>query len=316
MSLDPKNLTLAQALEQISLTAANFGNAELFEQVFDDWIRFLGGRPGEIVVVDGGSSPQLHDTYWRMFKERKIDKLQVIHSDHPENDKNKCFFQEHAAGAIANKPYLLFFKSDTLPYRQGHDNWLPEAVGYLERPDTFAVGGSYNIPSKHHDAWPGWYFSHKCSLNFLLLKRDNFSRALEEFAGEFVASGFRTTNPLTGIADTRYVMETSLETFMRNHKMFTLARIEDPTWTIFHTNMTGPKLEKVREDYYARRDIAKFMNAGNINRIYGGSYYGRPALRWSRFKWAINESPLGPLVRLVMRMLGQKPSIPPARRAT
>jgi len=139
MSFDPKNLTLSQALEQLSLTAANFGNAEVFSQVFDDWLRFLGGKPGEVVVVDGGSTPQMHDIYWRMFKERKIDKLQVIHSDHPENDKNKCFFQEHAAGAIANKPYLLFFKSDTLPYRQGHDNWLtgihrvPGASGHIRR---------------------------------------------------------------------------------------------------------------------------------------------------------------------------------------
>jgi len=316
MSFDPKNLTLSQALEQLSLTAANFGNAEVFSQVFDDWLRFLGGKPGEVVVVDGGSTPQMHDIYWRMFKERKIDKLQVIHSDHPENDKNKCFFQEHAAGAIANKPYLLFFKSDTLPYRQGHDNWLTESIGYLERPDTFAVGGSFNVPSKHHDAWPGWYFSHKCSLNFLLLKRDNYTRAIEEFAGEFVASGFRTTNPLTGISDDRYVMETSLETYMRNHHMFTLAKIEDPTWTVFHTNVVGPKLVKVREDYLARRNITKYMNGGNYNRIYLGGFYGRPALRWSRFKWAVNESPLGPLVRSIRRMLGMRYSIPPARRSS
>lgn len=305
MSFDPKNCNLKEALAEVSLTAANFGNAEAFAAVFEDWLRFLGGKPGEVVVVDGGSSSTMHDTYWRLFKERKIDKLQVIHSDHPENDKNKCFFQEHAAGAIANKPYLLFFKSDTLPWRQGHDNWLVEAIGYLERPDTFAVGGSYNTPSKHHDAWPGWYFSHKCSLNFLLLKRDNYTRAIEEFAGEFVASGFRTTNPLTGIADTRYVMETSLETFMRNHNLFTLARIEDPSWTVFHTNVVGPDLVKVREDYLERRNIAKFMNGGNFNRIYRGGFYGRPPLRWSRFKWRVNDSPLGPLVKLIKRMIGR-----------
>jgi len=305
MSFDPKNCTQSEALAQISLTAANFGNAEAFAQVFDDWLRFLGGKPGEVVVVDGGSTPDMHDIYWRMFKEHKIDKLQVIHSDHPENDKNKCFFQEHAAGAIANKPYLLFFKSDTLPYRQGHDNWLVEAIGYLERPDTFGVGGSYNCPSKHHEAWPGWYFSHKCSLNFLLLKRDIYTRAIEEFAGEFVASGFRTTNPLTGIADTRYVMETSLETYMRNHNLFTLARIEDPTWTVFHTNVVGPSLVKVREDYLARRGITRFMNGGNFNRIYRGGYYGRPALRWSRFKWRVNDSPLGPLVRAIKKLIGR-----------
>jgi hypothetical protein len=316
MSFDPKNLTPSQALEQLSLTAANFGNAEVFRDVFDDWVKFLGGKPGEVVVVDGGSTPQMHDIYWEMFKAHKINKLQVIHSDHPENDKNQCYFQEHAAGAIANKPYLLFFKADTLPYRQGHDDWLAEAIGYLERPDTFAVGGSFNSPAKHHDAWPGWFFSHKCSLNFALMKRDNYISAMEEFAGEFISSGFRSTNPLAGVSDPRYVMETSLETYMRNHNMFTLARIEDPTWTVFHTNVMGPKLVKVREDYYARRNIASYMNAGNYNRIYCGSFYGRPPLRWAHFKWAISESRLGPLVRLIKRLLGLGQTVPPARRSS
>ena len=142
--------------EQVSMVCANFGNAEAFEPVLSDWVAFLGHRPGEIVVVDGGSDERTHDLYWSMFKRRLIDKLQVIRREHGDNSRETCFIQEHTAAAIASKPYVLFFKSDTLPYRDGHEEWLAQAMQFLDRDDTFAVGGSFNIPSRHHDApFPG-----------------------------------------------------------------------------------------------------------------------------------------------------------------
>ena len=56
------------------------------------------------------------------------------------------------------------------------------------------------------------------------------------------------------------------------------------------------------------------MNGGNYNRIYRGGYYGRPALRWSRFKWRVNDSPLGPLVRTIKKLIGRGQPDRPAGR--
>src|SRR5271168_1513296 len=117
-------MPLEQALKQVSLVAANFGNCESFADVLGDWCNFLGGKPGEVVVVDGGSKLADQQIYWKLFNEGKIDKLQVIRCDRRDNSKDLCYIQEHAAGAIASNPYLLWFKSDTLPFRKGHENWL------------------------------------------------------------------------------------------------------------------------------------------------------------------------------------------------
>jgi hypothetical protein len=302
--------TLEKALAQISMTAANFGNAAAFEPVMEDWFKFLGGRPGEIVILDGGSKPDMHDVYWKLFKEGKIDKLQVIRGDHSDNHRDTCYIQEVAVGMITGKPYILFFKSDTLPFRQGHENWVVEAIKYLERPDVFAVGGSFNTPSVHHEAWPGWYFSHKCSLNFALMKQESFMNAIEEFAGPFVRSGYRGTNPIGPEGRGRYIVETSFERFMQNHNQFTLAKIEDPTWTVFHTNVLGKPLLKVREKYFARVGVEKYMNARIQNRVLGGCFYGQPPKRWANFKWALSESPIGSLIRAAKRMIGTKPAAP------
>jgi hypothetical protein len=290
--------------DQISMVCANFANREAFEPVLTDWIQFLGARPGEIVVVDGGSDEATHDMYWSLFKRKVIDKLQVIRKEHPENHKDLCYYQEHAAGAIATKPYVLFWKGDTLPYRKGHDEWLAQAIDFLEREDTFAVGGSFNIPSKHHDApWPGWYFSDKCSLNFSLMKRVSFMKAIEEYAGEYVTSGFRGENPGAPTNQERYLCEVAFERYIERHGKFTLTKIEDPTWTVFHTNAAGKKLNRVREDYLARKNIERFMNHGRVVKLHGGCYYGMKRDYMKEFRCAVGKSAIGPAWRALKRTI-------------
>jgi hypothetical protein len=301
-------MTVTDALKLISMSAANFGNAETFADVLNDWIKFLGGRPGEIVIVDGGSSAHTHAVYFDLFRRGVIDKLQVIRSDHPDNSKNTCYFQEHAAGAICSKPYILWFKSDTLPYRIGDDDWISHALELLDRPDTFAVGGSYNVPSKHHDGpLPGWYFSDKCSLNFSLMKRSSFMAAMEEFGGGYIASNFTLSSPIAddGKGSTRYVMETAFERYMKKHDQFVLAKVEDANWTVFHTNVTGPRLVQVRQDYLARRDVTAYMNAGHIVALHGGCYYGMPRDYVKEARVAFGASPVGPAWRKIKRLLGR-----------
>jgi hypothetical protein len=297
-------LSVADALNQLSLVCANFGSHETFRDVLSDWITFLGGRPGEIVIVDGGSKKSTTDLYWQMFNDGLIDKLQVIRPTHPDNSKDLCFLQEHTAGAIASKPYLLWYKSDTLPFREGHERWLPEAIEQLDRDDTFAVGGSFNIPSKHHDApWPGWYFSHKCSENFALMKRSSFMDAMEEFAGRYIASGFRGDSPADPRGQRRYLVEVAFEKYIERHQKYTLVKEEDPTWTVFHTNVLGEKLVKVRQDYIARHDIHRHLNAGYQIPLRGGCYYGQKRDYFKELRVGFGASALGPMWRAIKRMV-------------
>jgi hypothetical protein len=298
-------MTVQEALKQVSMSAANFGNAEALADVLSDWIAFLGGRPWEIVLVDGGSSPATHAVYFDLFQKGLIDKLQLIGPNHPDNDKNTCYLQEHAAGAIGSKPYILWFKSDTLPYRAGHEDWLPRAIELLDRPDTFAVGGSFNMPVKHHDApFPGWYFTEKCSLNFALMKRTRFVEAMQEFAGPYIASNFSGISPVAddGKGSPRYLVEVAFETYLKKHGVYTLAKVEDETWTVFHTNASGKRLVKVRQDYLARRNIGPYLNAGRVVAFHGGCYYGMKR-RWIKeLRVAFGASWFGPHWRALKRL--------------
>jgi hypothetical protein len=62
-------------LDQISLVARNYGDGIVFEEVLLDWFDFLGGKPGEVAIVDAGSDRQTQDIYWKLFQQGLLDKL-------------------------------------------------------------------------------------------------------------------------------------------------------------------------------------------------------------------------------------------------
>jgi hypothetical protein len=55
----------------------------------------------------------------------------------------------------------------------------------------------------------------------------------------------------------RTLKNDDLSVVARNHQMFTLAKIEDHTWTVSHTNLVGPKLIGVRGKEYLARPPAR-----------------------------------------------------------
>jgi hypothetical protein len=275
-------------LSQISMVTANFEERPVLENILNDWFQFLGGKPGEVVLIDCGSSPETQMLCWTLFQNKVIDKLQVIRPDHDDFGKDKGFIKEYTAAAIASKPYILCFKTDTLPFRQGHETWLEEAIQYLDREDVFAISGAFSLPSKHHDAWDGWYFSQKCSYNFALMKRSAFMAALHEFAGEFITAGFQGENPAAKTGQDRFLLEVAWEQYIQAHNQFTLCKVEDMNWSVFHVNAHDENLQKIREKYITRQNVQPFLNRGMAEKIvdpHAPRYYGHPSISlWKRIR--------------------------------
>jgi hypothetical protein len=271
---------LSSVLNQVSLVTANYGEGAVIADVLTDWFEFLGGKPGEVVVIDCGSDQDTQAICWNLFQQGMIDKLQLIHPSSDDFGKEQGYIKEYTAGAIASKPYVLVFKTDTLPYQEGNSDWLIEAIEYLDRDDVFAIGGSCNMPCKHHDAWPGWYFSHKCSYNFALMKRETFMASAHEFANDFILSGFKSENPAAKTGQDRFFIEVAFEEYMQRHHLYTLMKIEEENWTVFHTNAHDEQLRQIREKYRARKQIGKYMNSGFSDAAPDPAknllYYGHP----------------------------------------
>lgn len=302
-------------LSEVSLVARNYGDGIVLEDVLRDWFHFLGGKPGEVIIVDAGSNAQTLETYWDLYKQGLIDKIQIINPEHQEHEHEVGFIQVYTAGAIATKPYVFFFNIDTLPYRKGHEGWLEESIDHLEREEVMAVGGSWNLPSMSHDAWDGWYYSYKCSLNFALMKRTTFMAAMYEYAGDYIKAGFKGVNPAkhdcTWGDKSRFILEVALEKYIERHNVYTLCKIEDENWTVFHTNVHEEVLRQTRLRYQARKGIKRYMNLGYSNEEPLPSkalYYGQKPMGWmKRIRVLFGQSQLGTFWRSLKQRLMQRP---------
>lgn len=284
-------------LDNISMVTANYGEGIIFPEILQDWFNFLGGKPGEVVYVDCGSDPETQTIAWQLFQEGIIDKIQLIHPTNDDFGKEQGYIKEYTAAAISSKPYILTMKLDTLPYRQGHNNWLSEAIGYLDKENIFSISGSWNLPSKHSDAWPGWYFSKKCSYNFALMKRSRFMTAAHEFAGPFIAAGFKGENPAKLTNQDRYLTEVAFERYIETHNLYTLCKIEDDNWTVFHVNTHDEELKKIRTDYLNRKKVKRYINIGYSDQKpqpEKALYYGQPGMRLTKkLRVAFGKTMLG-----------------------
>jgi len=263
-STTPPACEPARPWDSVSLAISGFHNkgASALRPVLLDWIRFIGGRPGEIVYVDGGSPPATTRRLAAMLHEGLIDRLELLNPQHWENSYDRCYIQEYRAGLLASKPYVMFVKLDMLPMRRGHDHWLAEDLRILEQPATFAITNSHLIDPPTSRVGPYLSFDF-ASLNFSLMKRESWEAAAREQMGEFIDSGFRGPYPAHIQIEERWrraLVEWVWQAHCRTHGLRTLARAESQDWTIFHINKTGRKLLWLRKRYRAREGVEAFFD--------------------------------------------------------
>jgi hypothetical protein len=249
--------------------------------VLRDWFEFLGGRPGEVIYVDGGSPPRTMRRLVGMVQEGLIDRLEVIAPNHWENSFDRCYIQEYRAGMHAQLPYIMFVKLDMLPFRRGMEGWLGEDLALLRDPRNFAVTTTHLIdpPLGEMEAGGTRYSRFDfASLNFALMTRAAFERSLREQIGEFIEDNFRGGYPEHLQPDARWrraLLEWAWQAHCRQHGLRTLARRESRDWTIFHINKRGQKLLEYRRRYRAREGVEAYFDKSK------GLY--RPPLKgWQR----------------------------------
>jgi hypothetical protein len=251
----------------VTLALSGFGGSVSLAPVLQDWFEFLGGRPAEVVYVDGGSGPRTVLALTSLLRRGLIDKLQLLNPASWENDFHRCYIQEYHSGALATSPYIVFVKPDTLPFRRGHDRWLAEDLRALDR--TAADGRPVLAVTLPHLIDPplasdGPYLVHDfASLNFTLMKRSTFRDAMRSQIGEFIDSDFRGEFPAHIDCDPTYrraLVEWAWQAHCRSRGMVTLARRESLDWSIFHVNKIDRKLLALRDRYRAREDVERFFD--------------------------------------------------------
>lgn len=264
-------------LPRLTLAISGFRGGVEMRPVLEDWFAFLGGRPGEVVYVDGGSPARTTRRLSLLLHEGLIDRLELLTPRHWENSFDRCYIQEYRAGRLATLDYIAFVKLDMLPYRQGHERWLEEDAGSLEDPRNFAVTTTHLIdpPSAREGPYLVYDFA---SLNFSLMKRSSFEAAMREQIGELIDSNFRGEYPAHIQSEPRFrraLIEWAWQSHCRAKGLRTLARSESRDWTIYHINKAGRKLLSYRRAYLAREGVEEYFDKSK-------ALYRPPLKSWQR----------------------------------
>ena len=251
-------------LSRITLAISGFhrtGSAAV-RTVLKDWFEFLGGKPAEVVYVDGGSPLATTRKLASLAHEGLIDRLELLNPAHWENSFDRCYIQEYRSGRLASQPYILFIKPDMLPFRRGHDSWLREDLEKLDHTDVFSITNTHLLGPPASRQGP-YLVSDFTSLNFALMKRTSFHRAMHEQIGPFIDSGFRDPYPPHIRTEPRYrraLIEWAWLQHCQAHNLITLGRAESPDWTIFHINKSGRKLLSIRRAYRQRLGLQPYFD--------------------------------------------------------
>ncbi len=248
--------------ESVTLAVSGFGGDGAIGVVLEDWFTFLGGRPAEVVYVDGGSGQSTVRVLTSLVRRGVIDRLELLNPRSWENSFHRCYIQEHEAGILARNPYIIFVKPDVLPLRRGHEGWLARDIAQLDAPDVFAVTMSHLIdPAK---GARGEFDVHDfASLNFSLMKRSAFREAMDSQIGAFIAGGFRGEFPSHIQCEERYrraLIEWAWQEHCKARGLVTLARRESMEWMIFHINKSGRKLLSLRDKMRAGDDVQRHFD--------------------------------------------------------
>jgi hypothetical protein len=249
------------------MITTNYLNAETFPVMLRDWVEFVGRRPDEIVVADGGSPQDVQDMYRRLFDQGEIDKLFVQQFSHPENTRQTCFAQEYYAGNMASGDYLLFWKQDTLPFRAGHDGWLQEYIEILAGdPRLFAITGSSPGPGFLGETSEKYWCLQNSSENFALVPRNHHAAAMR-LCYDFWATGWRGVNPFARIGPVaaRCMIETAWDVYCRRNRLHVLMQKEDDSWSVLHVGARGDELLAVRDRIQHRVGLDHLYNRATPN---------------------------------------------------
>ncbi len=115
----------------------------MVREVLDDWLRFLGGRPNQVIFA---VSPRIEPppVYEELRKEGVIDRILLLESE-------GCPVLEIDPEAVrlivdaTPTEWVLLIKLDTLPYRSGHESWLDDALERVDKYRLFGMTGGFPI---------------------------------------------------------------------------------------------------------------------------------------------------------------------------
>ena len=266
---------MGNILDQVSLCTYSTGQS-MVREVLDDWLQFLGGRPKRVIFAVS-SLTETPLVYEELRREGLIDLILDIKA----NGRSVMEVEPEATRSVveaAHTEWVLLIKLDTLPYRSGHDDWLTRAMERIQRHGLFGMTGSSHMMTLT-TLEEGYSLTQKFSNNFSIFRRSDWLNTLGTCVGQGYDQGIACSPQFQG-DNLRYINEYAIESYLERTGRHMLVKHESDEWSVFHVNIWGESLRKVRTSYRNRQRIRRFLTTGSPPggpfRYPWQKYYGYP----------------------------------------
>jgi hypothetical protein len=254
----------------------------LVREVLGDWFSFLGGKPGQVIfAVSPCADPP------PVYEELRLDGLidQIIYLE----PNGRSIYELDAEGIrvaieAANTDWILLAKLDTLPFREGHESWLDNAIQAIQHFNCLGLTGAGSAYYDVQKAEKPYSKIQKFSNNFSIIKRKDWLNIQDTYIGRNFDGPLMQDAKFSG-AMIRVANEEAIETFLRDNQCYMLVRWQTLPWSVFHVNVWGENLRQIRELYIARKNVKPYLFTGKPHDQSSRTrpwirYYGYPKPSW------------------------------------
>lgn len=237
--------------------------------VLEDWLNFLGPQPGSLHCFCGGNEAA-KDAVSRLCTTRGIRLILTpdeVCEDVRHDEISILRWQfEHVS-----EPYCALIHLDTLPYREGDDDWLAESLAAMEENGfLFITGSSRVFRADRARETPSQMATQRISNNFVVLRPREWL-ALE-----------REYRPIRDRFE-RYYTEAFIEHHCAEKDVWGLRLVNRPDWRVFHVQVWDTRIWAIREKFRAGQGIDAFLNGYEDDQLYlWDMYYMHPKPSWLR----------------------------------
>lgn len=215
--------------------------------ILGDWLEFASTPPDRLLLIIEDSD-DLQDKLEK-FSARYSVPLEVVATASPQEMKDREFYYLYRQFEVAGDDMCLLLKLDTIPYRDGHNTWLTDAIQDMRLNSCLFITGS-TLPYREDIALrhPFKYLTQRASNNFMLISAPVWRKIQDQWESELRQKYGR------------FVVEATIEYHCKVNNAYGLRLQNTESFRVFHTNEWGPRIEKIRANFKAGYKIERYLS--------------------------------------------------------
>lgn len=262
--------------------------------ILEDWLDFIDLRPEALIVVVA-ADPAIRDGLTRLCDARGME-LKIAERADPATLKESEPDYLQAQFGLCPSDLAILVKLDTLPFREGHRDWMEQALDVMEDQSALYVTGSTRVYRGDADfGVPGMMRTRMVSNNFLMIAPALWLSLIGAGSGQ--AAG-------------RYETEAAIERHCRETGHVGIRLLNRRDWRVFHTQIWDGRMDGLREGFRRGTAIRPHLRGfeDDLRHPWEMYYLSPPPSLSQRMRIALGEmrrSPIGGTRRVMRRLVAQ-----------